>query len=107
LSDLDAIRLFRGDEMESDGFFRRMIAQGKTWCQVPGCSRRGSRAYHVLYRCVGDRGGENLVSVCASHMLTLRRGWVRVRGRAPDQLRWELGVRKGHPPLRDFEPGMS
>ena len=104
-SDLGSTRCPGGDEMDSDGFFfRKMIALGKTWCQVPGCSRRGARAYHVLYQCVGDHGGENLVSVCAGHMLTLRRGWVRVRGRAPDHLRWELGVRKGCPPLRVFEP---
>jgi len=75
------------------------------WCQVPGCSRKATREYHVLYECGGeDGGGENLVRVCATHLLILRRGWVRVRGRAPGQLRWELGVRKGRPPLQVFEP---
>jgi 5-methylcytosine-specific restriction endonuclease McrA len=62
-------------------------------CQVPGCSRAAVHAHHIVYR---SRGGsdepENLVSLCAAHHLHgVHRGWVRVRGAAPDGLAWELG----------------
>jgi hypothetical protein len=36
----------------------------------------------------GDEPG-NLVSLCAAHHLhAVHLGWLRVRGRAPDRLRW-------------------
>jgi hypothetical protein len=57
--------------------------------------------HHVLYRSAG--GGderENLVALCAAHHLhCVHLGWIRVRGRAPDGLTWELGVRAQAPPL--------
>ncbi|HZY02288.1 MAG TPA: hypothetical protein VFF02_02225, partial [Anaeromyxobacteraceae bacterium] len=35
----------------------------------------------------------NIVGVCVAHHLhCIHRGWVRLSGRAPDQLVWELGV---------------
>jgi hypothetical protein len=68
-------------------------------CQVPGCSRRAVHAHHVQPR---SRGGgdesENLVALCACHHLRgIHRGYVRVRGCAPDGLAWEVGPR--HAPL--------
>jgi hypothetical protein len=76
---------------------RRAIERGLGWCQVPGCSRAAVHAHHIVPRA---RGGEdedwNLVGLCAGHHLHgVHRGWVRVRGRAPDQLAWELGERGG------------
>jgi hypothetical protein len=73
-------------------------------CQVPGCSRAADHAHHVELR---SRGGpdtfENLAGVCAPHHLVgIHGGFVRVDGRAPDGLRWELGVRAGAPPLAVF-----
>jgi hypothetical protein len=73
---------------------RRAIARDGGCCQVPGCSRAAVHAHHVLYR---SRGGgdelENLTSLCAAHHLHgVHRGFVRVRGRAPGELRWELGL---------------
>lgn len=64
-------------------------------CQVPGCSRMAAHAHHILPL---SRGGgdhpSNLVGLCAAHHLHgVHRGWVRVQGRAPDQLIWELGER--------------
>ncbi len=83
----------------------RLHLQPADWCQVPGCSGKATRHYQVLYACGhGEDGEENLVWVCKTHLHILRRGWVRVRGRAPDRLRWELGVRKNGPPLQVFEP---
>ncbi len=61
-------------------------------CQAPGCSRRAVHAHHVVPR---SRGGgdepENLVALCACHHLRgIHGGYMRVRGRAPDALEWEL-----------------
>lgn len=62
-------------------------------CQAPGCSRRAVHAHHVLPR---SRGGgdepENLVALCACHHLRgIHGGYIRVRGRAPGGLTWEVG----------------
>ncbi|MBS1109267.1 MAG: endonuclease [Anaeromyxobacteraceae bacterium] len=72
---------------------RRVIERDQGFCQVPGCSRSAVHAHHVVWR---SRGGgdepENLVSLCAGHHLHgIHRGYIRVSGRAPDALVWELG----------------
>ncbi len=72
---------------------RRVIERDQGFCQVPGCSRAAVHAHHVRWR---SRGGgdepENLVSLCAGHHLHgIHRGYIRVSGRAPDGLVWELG----------------
>ncbi len=72
---------------------RWVIERDLGFCQVPGCSRGAEHVHHVVFR---SRGGgdepENLVSLCVAHHLHgVHRGWVRVSGRAPDQLIWELG----------------
>ena len=76
---------------------RRIIERDRGFCQVPGCSRAAGHVHHVVYRSQG--GGdepENLVSICVAHHLRgVHRGWVRVWGRAPDELRWELGEVRG------------
>jgi hypothetical protein len=64
------------------------------YCQVPGCSRLATHGHHIV---PVSRGGTddpwNIVGVCAAHHLhCIHRGWVRVSGRAPDHLVWELGV---------------
>ncbi|HSB21308.1 MAG TPA: HNH endonuclease signature motif containing protein, partial [Anaeromyxobacteraceae bacterium] len=76
---------------------RRAIERGLGWCQVPGCSLAAVHAHHIVPRARG--GGDedwNLVGLCAGHHLHgVHRGWVRVRGRAPDKLTWELGELEG------------
>jgi hypothetical protein len=71
-------------------------------CQVPGCSRRAAHAHHVVPRSHG--GGDepgNLVALCASHHLRgVHGGHLRVRGQAPDGLRWEAGGRAFEPAAR-------
>lgn len=72
---------------------RQVIERDHGYCQVPGCSRGAEHVHHIVFR---SRGGgnepENLVSLCVAHHLHgVHRGWVRVSGRAPDQLTWELG----------------
>ncbi len=64
-------------------------------CQTPGCSRRAVHSHHVVPR---SRGGsddpENLVALCACHHLRgIHGGYMRVWGRAPDDLVWEVGGR--------------
>jgi len=73
---------------------RRAIERDRGFCQVPGCSRAAVHAHHVLWR---SRGGsdepENLVSLCAGHHLHgIHAGYIRVSGRAPDQLKWEVAA---------------
>jgi hypothetical protein len=74
---------------------RRAIERGLGWCQVPGCSLAAVHAHHVVPRARGGCDEDwNLVGLCAGHHLHgVHRGFVRVRGRAPDQLVWELGER--------------
>jgi hypothetical protein len=62
-------------------------------CQVPGCSRRGDHAHHVLFRSRGgDDDAANQVATCPFHHLrSIHGGYLRVVGRAPDALRWFRG----------------
>lgn len=66
---------------------------------MPGCSRAAAQVHHVLFRSRGGDDGEtNLVALCAAHHLHgVHMGWVRVHGRAPGGLTWQLGVRDGVP----------
>ncbi len=70
-------------------------------CQVPGCrSRAPLHAHHVWFRSKGGPDASwNLTSVCDEHHRAIHRGEIRVHGRAPDRLVWELGCRPGLRPL--------
>jgi hypothetical protein len=62
-------------------------------------------AHHVDPRSHGGADTEdNLVALCACHHLRgIHGGYIRVRGRAPDRLVWEVGGRVwtgGRPPAR-------
>jgi 5-methylcytosine-specific restriction endonuclease McrA len=61
-------------------------------CQAPGCSRRAVHAHHIIPRSHGGSDEpENLVGICACHHLRgIHGGYIRVSGRAPDQLVWEV-----------------
>ncbi len=79
---------------------RRAIERDLGLCRVPGCSRPAAHAHHLTPR---SRGGgdepENLVALCAAHHLhCVHYGWIRVRGRAPAELRWEMPC----PPVGGF-----
>jgi hypothetical protein len=73
---------------------RRILARDRGCCQVPGCSRAATHVHHVRYRsCGGGDDPGNLVSLCTAHHLQgVHRGFIRVYGRAPDALCWELGI---------------
>ncbi|MGH7804394.1 MAG: hypothetical protein ACREQJ_08600, partial [Candidatus Binatia bacterium] len=71
-------------------------------CTVPGCSsRHGLHDHHIEYR---SRGGGNeqwnRLAVCAAHHHhAIHSHVIRVSGRAPDDVTWELGVTPGRAPL--------
>jgi len=85
---------------------RRVLARDRGYCQVPICSLAAAQGHHIEYRSAGGSDeAENLVSLCAGHHLHgVHMGYVRVRGKAPDRLHWQLGVRPGMPPLEEFLP---
>ncbi|WP_242393001.1 HNH endonuclease [Anaeromyxobacter oryzisoli] len=85
---------------------RKILARDRCRCQVPGCSRPAAHVHHVCFRSHGgDDSGENQIALCAAHHLhAIHRGWIRVRGRAPDGLRWELGLRSDGTALAVFGP---
>jgi hypothetical protein len=64
-------------------------------CQVPGCSLRAPDSHHIVFRAHGGTDDpENEVALCRCHHLRgIHGGHLRVRGRAPGELRWELGGR--------------
>ena len=68
-------------------------------CTVPGCtSYRNLHEHHIQFRSAGGSDDlANRTTLCAWHRV------VRIRGLAPDGLRFELGVRSGHAPLIAFD----
>jgi hypothetical protein len=77
-------------------------------CMVPGCtSRRSLHDHHVTFRSAGGSDAfDNRVTLCAfHHQRCLHAGLLRVRGRAPDALVFELGLRPGAPPLARYRSG--
>jgi hypothetical protein len=71
---------------------RRVLERDGWRCQVPGCSRAATHAHHIILRSQGGTDEEwNLISLCAVHHLRgIHGGYIRVSGRAPDGLVWEL-----------------
>jgi HNH endonuclease len=77
----------------------RVLERDGYRCKVPGCSRAAAHAHHIVLRSQGGTDDpSNLVSLCATHHLRgVHMGRIRVSGKAPDQLKWELGIRRGVP----------
>ncbi len=77
-------------------------------CTVPGCSSyRELHDHHIRFRSAGGSDDEsNRTTLCAWHHL---RGVhsgparLRLRGRAPQRLTFELGLRRGTPPLLRYD----
>ena len=77
-------------------------------CAVPGCSsRRHLHDHHVRFRSAGGSDEpENRITLCAfHHQRCLHAGRMRVRGRAPAGLLFELGVRPGAEPIARYRSG--
>jgi hypothetical protein len=68
-------------------------------CSVPGCSRKAMQAHHLEARSQGGSDADdNLGGLCAHHHLVgVHGGYLRVRGKAPDALTWELLRAPGGP----------
>jgi hypothetical protein len=64
-------------------------------CTVPGCTNRCGTAHHVRFRSQGGSDDpSNLTFPCPVHHLEIiHRGFIRVSGRAPDRLVFEMGIR--------------
>lgn len=80
-------------------FSRKILERDLGCCQVPGCSRRAVHAHHIIPRAHGGTDAPwNLVGLCAAHHLFgIHGGYLRVRGRAPGALVWEVGGRAFRP----------
>jgi hypothetical protein len=61
-------------------------------CRAPGCSRRAVHAHHIIPRSQGGTDDDwNLVALCGCHHLRgIHGGYIRVSGRAPGALVWEV-----------------
>jgi hypothetical protein len=80
----------------------KVFARDGWRCTVPGCtSMQNLHDHHIRFRSAG--GGdemENRTTVCIFHHLRgLHAGMLRCVGRAPDGLRWEIGIRPEWTPL--------
>jgi hypothetical protein len=87
----------------------RVFARDGWRCSVPGCTSYSNlQDHHIDFR---SRGGSNdlanRTALCAWHHLRALHvdGVVRVKGRAPGGLRFELGVRRGQAPLAIYRSG--
>lgn len=77
-------------------------------CTAPGCTaRRSLHSHHILFRSAGGPDESwNRTTLCAFHHLRgVHARVVACRGRAPDALHFELGLRSAGPPLLRFGPG--
>ena len=77
-------------------------------CTVPGCSsHRNLEDHHIVFRSRrGPHALWNRTALCAwHHHCRVHAGRMRVTGRAPDGLRFELGLRAGRPPQLVYPSG--
>jgi hypothetical protein len=77
-------------------------------CAAPGCRSIGTgrlQAHHVHFRSAGGADDPpNLTTQCVGHHLgLLHEGKMRCSGRAPDELRWEMGMGRGLEPFLVYE----
>ena len=82
-----------------------VFARDSWRCAVPACSsRRELHDHHIVWRSHGgDDELENRLAVCMAHHLRgIHRFVIRVTGTAPSNVRWQLGLRDGAPPLMRF-----
>ena len=86
----------------------KVFARDGWRCAVPGCSSmRNLHDHHIRFRSAqGSNALENRVTLCAFHHLRgVHAGLLRCTGRAPDDLRWEMGIRPGAPALLAYRSG--
>src|SRR5438445_7118949 len=90
-------------EWEAQPPHRDPVFAGHAWRRaVPACTSRAHlHDHHILYRSAGgDNSRANRVAICAWHHLRgIHLGRIRAHGTAPHAITWEIGVRRGRPPL--------
>ena len=77
-------------------------------CAAPGCRSVGTgrlQEHHIIFRSAGGTDDKwNEVGICVGHHLGLvHENKVRVTGRAPDGLTWEMGIEPGLEPFAVFQ----
>jgi len=85
-----------------------IAARDRFACQIPGCTMRIGSGHHLRFVSqLGPDESWNLLFLCGSHhILGIHGGgWIRVSGRAPDDLRAELGVDSEGVPLETWLRG--
>ncbi len=86
----------------------RVFARDGWRCTVPGCSSfRNLQDHHVVFRSAsGSDDLANRTTLCAwHHQRGVHAGRVRCTGRAPDGLRFDLGLRADRVPLVSYGSG--
>lgn len=86
----------------------KVFARDGWRCAAPGCtSMRNLHDHHIRFRSAGgSNAAENRVTLCAFHHLRgVHAGLLRCVGRAPNGLRWEMGIRPGVTPLLAYRSG--
>ena len=97
---------FLGQPMEKIGREHRIFERDDWRCQAPGCFARGNlQTHHVEFK---SRGGsdedDNLITLCWScHLHGIHEGRLKVTGKAPDGLTWQVGCRGDGPPLQVYQ----
>jgi len=73
-----------------------VMVRDKGFCKTPFCSKSAGHVHHIDLRSQGGSDDpSNMLAICVVHHLRgVHMGRVRVSGRAPDELVWELGERR-------------
>ena len=111
------LETWKCEAKERNTLRNRVMKRDLGYCQAPGCSRRAAHVHHVEFRSHGGADSmENEIALCAAHhLVAIHEGYMRVTGKAPDGLVWEIGLRPPRPedlpddsdPERTVEPDQS
>jgi hypothetical protein len=86
----------------------KVFARDGWRCTAPGCtSMQNLHSHHIRFRSAeGSDDMANRITLCAFHHLRgVHAGLLWCAGRAPDGLRWEMGIRPGVRPLLSYRSG--
>jgi len=86
----------------------KVFARDGWRCAAPGCtSMQNLHSHHIRFRSAGGADDpENRITLCAFHHLRgVHAGLLRCVGRAPDGIKWEMGIRPGRTPLLSYRSG--
>jgi len=93
------LETWKSEEKERNTLRNRVMKRDLGYCQAPGCSRRAAHVHHVEFRSHGGANSmENEIALCAAHhLVAIHEGYMRVTGKAPDGLVWEIGLKPPRP----------